>query len=470
MAQRNDRTPTQPTNALVPPHSLDVERSLLGALMLEKDAIIKVADLLLPDDFYLQAHTSIYSAMQTLYSRQVPIDVLTLTNELENQHKLEEIGGASYLSGLVTQVPTAAHVDHYAQIVHQKAILRRLIGAATEIARLGYAEERDVADVVDEAEEKLFSVSQQHQRINFVPIKDVLSSSFDRIDELHKNKGALRGVPTGYKDLDNLLGGLQPSDLVIVAARPSIGKSSLALGIALNAALEGKVPVGIFSLEMSREQVVDRLIAAQSRVDSWKLRTGNLGDEDFPRLNYAMGILSEVPLYIDDSPMLNVMEIRTKARRLQAQYGLGLIVIDYLQLMEGRARSGDPNRVQEVSEISRALKGLARELDVPVLALSQLSRAVEQRRPQIPQLSDLRESGSIEQDADVVAFIYREDYYDKDTERRNIADILVKKHRNGPTGEISLYFRPEQMRFENLSKQQMESATSLPQEQTGEFE
>ena len=468
-------TPQQPNSKSaaradrIPPHNIEVERSLLGALFLEKDVILKVADMLQADDFYLDAHSIIYQAMQALFAHQAPIDLVTVTNELEKKGKLGQIGGAAYLSNLVTTVPTAAHVVHYAEIVHHKATLRRLIEVASTIARLGYDEERDVSTVLDDAETNLFAVSQQHLKINFVPIKDILSQSFDRIDELHKNKGVMRGIPSGFKDLDNLLGGFQPSDLIIIAARPSIGKSSLALSIGLNAALEAKVPVGIFSLEMSREQVVDRLIAAQARVDAWKLRTGNLTDDDFPRINYAMGVLADAPLFIDDSPMLNVMDIRTKARRLQAQQGLGLIIIDYLQLMEGRSRASDPNRVQEVSEISRSLKGLARELDVPVLALSQLYRAVEQRRPQIPQLSDLRESGSIEQDADVVMFIYRQDYYERDTERKNIADILIKKHRNGPTGEVSLYFRAEQMTFENLAKGEVVTPIAEELNEPGSF-
>jgi len=356
------------------------------------------------------------------------------------------------LATLVNSVPTAAHVVTYANIVHQKATLRRLISAAADITELGFDEVADMEIILDKAESTLFSVSQKYVKQYFTPIKDVLEDSFERIDKLHKEKGAIRGVPTGFRDLDNILAGLQPSDLIILASRPSIGKSSLALNIADYVACEAKTPVGIFSLEMSKEQIIDRLLCLRGSVDSWKLRTGNLEDEDFGKLNYAMGVLSETPIFIDDSPFLNVMEIRTKARRLQMEQELGLIIIDYLQLMSGMSTRSSDNRVQEVSEISRSLKALARELNVPVLALSQLSRAVEHRPDKKPILADLRESGSIEQDSDVVMFIYRDDYYDSDSERKNIAEILIRKHRHGPTGDVQLYFKPEYMKFATVEK------------------
>jgi len=440
----------------VPPQNIEAEQSVLGAILLDKDALMKVADFLRADDFYREDHQEIYKAILDLYEKRKPIDVLTLTDLLEKEKKLRTVGGVSYLTTLVNSVPTAANVTTYAQIVQQKATLRRLISAASKIAELGYDEMTEMETILDKAESALFSVSQKYVKQYFTPIKDVLADSFDRIDKLHKEKGVLRGVPTGYKDLDNLLAGLQNSDLIILAARPSIGKSSLALNFVDHIAGEKKIPVGIFSLEMAKEQVIDRFLCMRGSVDSWKLRTGNLDDDDFGKLNYAMGALSEAPIYIDDSPILNVMEIRTKARRLQADFGLGMIVIDYMQLLSGTESHYSDSRVQEVSEISRNLKSLARELNVPVLALSQLSRAVEHRDNKRPILADLRESGSIEQDADVVMFIYREDYYDKDTDNPNVAEILIRKHRNGPTGDISLFWKPEYMKFVTMEKKMSE--------------
>jgi len=437
----------------IPPQDLEAESSVLGSLLLDKDAIIKVADFLNSTDFYLDNNAKIYETMLTLFEQRTPIDMVTLTSKLKEQKVLDGVGGASYLSTLVNSVPSATHVTHYGKIVAGKATLRRLINASTEITSLGYAENNDIDVLLDSAEQRLFSVSQKHFRQNFIPIKNILSESFDRIDELHREKGKLRGISTHFKDLDNTLAGLQRSDLIILAGRPSMGKTSFALNIAANVATKEEEGVGIFSLEMSKEQLVDRLLCAEANVDSWKLRTGNLSDEDFPKIGHAMGVLSEAPIFIDDSANSNVMEIRTKARRLQAEHGLGLIVIDYLQLMEGRYSD---NRVQEISEISRSLKALARELEVPVMALSQLSRAVEQRPDKIPQLSDLRESGSIEQDADVVMFIYREDYYKPDTDRKLTADIFIKKHRNGPTGQIELLFKADQMRFKDLERRREE--------------
>ncbi len=449
MAQDNIKASA--LKAKVPPQNSQAEASLIGSLLLDKDAIIKVADTVNSDDFYVEKNGLIYEAILTLYEKREPVDVVTLSERLEKQKVLDTIGGASYLTDLVNGVPSSAHVVQYAKIVAQKATLRRLIEASSQINALAYDEEEALDSVLDKAEQTLFDVSQKHLRQNFISIKDVLAESFDRLDSLHKDKDSLRGVPTGFNGIDNVLAGLQKSDLIIIAARPSMGKTSFALNIAQHVAGKEGVPVGVFSLEMSKEQLIDRLLASEAGIDSWKLRTGNLEDTDFEKINKAMGVLAEAPMFIDDSAMANVMEMRTKARRLQAEHDLGLIVIDYLQLMSGR--SSDPNnRVQEISEISRGLKGMARELNVPVIALSQLSRSVEQRSPKIPQLSDLRESGSIEQDADVVMFIYREDYYEKDTERKNIADILIKKHRNGPTGDVELFFQPEQTLFRSLDR------------------
>lgn len=436
----------------IPPQNIEAEQSVLGSLLLDKDAVIKIADNLLTEDFYRDDHSVIYQAILKLFEQRKPIDVLTLTDILESQKKVKDIGGVSYLATLVNSVPTAAHVVHYANIVHQKAVLRRLISAANNISQLGYKETEDIDVLLDKAESELFGVSQKYSRQYFTPIKSILTEAFDRIDDLHKNKGKIRGVPTGFRDLDNILAGLQPSDLIIIAARPSMGKTSLALNIAEHVASKEKIPVAVFSLEQSKEQLVDRLLCGEAGVDAWKLRTGNLSEADFPKIGYAMGILSESLLYIDDAPMLNVMEIRTKCRRLQSEHGLGLVVVDYLQLMQGRSTSADANRVQEVSEISRGLKGLARELDVPVIVLSQLNRAVEHRPDKRPMLADLRDSGSIEQDADVVAFIYREDYYNPETDRKGISEILIRKHRNGPIGSIELFFIPEQTRFRTMEK------------------
>lgn len=433
----------------LPPQNIEAEVSLLGAILLDKEAIVKVADIITPKDFYKEVHGDIYDAMLQLYEQREPIDVVTLTNKLEENKRLDQVGGGSYITTLASAVPSAAHVSNYAKIVSDKAVLRRLIQASGEITNLAMQENEEVTNILDKSEQIVFKVSQKQLKEDFIPIKDVLTESFDRIDELHKDKGSIRGVPTGFKDLDNLLAGLQPSDLNIIASRPSMGKTSLALNIAQHVATVEGVPALVFSLEMSKEQLVDRLICNEARVDSWKLRTGNLSDDDFPKIGQAMATLAEAPLWIDDSSGVNVLEMRTKARRLQAEHGLGLIVVDYIQLIQG---GGSSNRVEEVSDISRSLKGLARELSVPVVALSQLSRAVENRPSRIPQLADLRESGSIEQDADVVMFIYREEYYEQDTERKNIADILIRKHRNGPTGQIELYFKPEQMRFTAVEK------------------
>ena len=429
--------------------------SVLGSLMLDKDAIIQVADIVRIGDFYKDDHNRIYEAILKLYEDNEPIDVLSLANRLEETSLLEKVGGSSYLASLVNTVPSATNVVHYAKVVQKKALLRRLIGAASEIVEMGFDESEDVQKVLDEAEQKLFAVSQKYIKQDFIPIKSILESAFNRIDELHKSDNAFRGVQTHFPDLDGLLAGLQKSDLLILAARPSIGKTTFALDIARQVGIYSKVPVGIFSLEMGSDQLIDRMLAAQAGVDLWRLRTGKLSSDgpgnDFERLSDAMGVLSEAPIFIDDSGSLNIMEMRTMARRLQAEHNLGLIIIDYLQLMEGRSRGGD-NRVQEISEISRGLKQLARELDIPVIALSQLSRAVESRPDQVPKLSDLRESGSIEQDADVVMFLYREDRVKPDTPNKNIIDIIVAKHRNGPVGKVSRFFEENATTFRSLER------------------
>jgi replicative DNA helicase len=439
------------TNQTIPPQSTDAEASLLGAILIDSDAIVKIADVVTSDDFYDEKHRRIYEAVISLYELRNPIDVLTLSNKIQEQGFLEFIGGASYLTELTNYVPTASHVNQYADIVAQKALRRRLIKASQDIVGLGYDETINLQGLIEGAESRLFEVSQKHIKQDVVSLENILTDSFDRLDELHKDKGKLRGVPTGYKDLDNVLAGLQNSDLVVLAARPSMGKTALALNIAHNVALESKLPVLMFSLEMSKEQLVDRMLAMSSGVDAWSLRTGKLTDRDFEKIGHAMGTLSEAEIYIDDTPAITVSELRTKARRQAHTKKVGLIIVDYLQLMSGSSRlGGEGNRVQEISEISRGLKGVARELNVPVLALSQLSRSVESRSPQIPQLADLRESGSIEQDADVVAFIYREDYYNNETDRKNIADILIKKHRNGPINNVELYFDREKQRFRSV--------------------
>ena len=446
MATKND-------TAKIPPQNLDAEASLLGAILIDVDAIVRIADRIAPFDFYDERHQRIYEAMKKLYEKHSPIDVLTLSNQLKDSELLTLVGGASYLTELTNYVPTAAHAEHYADIVSQKAIRRRLIKASQDITGLGFDETKAVQELIEEAETQLFQVSQQHVKQDISSIEDILAESFERLDDLHKDKGKIRGVPTGFRDLDNILAGLQRSDLIILAARPSMGKTALSLNLAHSVATKASQPVLVFSLEMSKEQLVDRMLSMESGVDAWNIRTGNLSDSDFEKIGQAMGTLSEAPIYIDDSAGITVSDLRTKARREQHQRQLGLIIVDYLQLMSGGARfGGDGNRVQEISEISRGLKAIARELNVPVIALSQLSRSVESRTPQIPQLADLRESGSIEQDADVVAFIYREDYYNPETDRKNITDVLIKKHRNGPTGNVELYFDKEKQRFKSLDK------------------
>jgi replicative DNA helicase len=442
----------------IPPQNLEAEQSLLGSLLLDKEAIIRVADIVQPDDFYRDAHRYIFEAIADLFQKREPIDVLSITNRLQELNKLEAIGGRSYLITLANSVPTSSHVINYANIVQRKATLRRLIQSGTEIAELGYNEEPNIDETLDKAQRSIYGVSQKYLRNVFQPMKSLLTEAFDRIDELHRESGKLRGISTQYVELNNVLAGLQRSDLIVLAARPSAGKTSLALDIARHVAVKEKIPVGIFSLEMSKEQVVDRILCAEAGIDLWKLRTGKLSDRgednDFTRIGQAMGVLADAPLFIDDAATTNIMEIRARARRLQMDNGLGLLVIDYLQLVESKSRSD--SRVQEISEISRALKSLARELNIPIIALSQLSRAVEARSPAIPRLADLRESGAIEQDADVVMFIYRKSMdkslRDVPLDERNVAQIYISKHRNGPTGIVDLYFNEGPVSFQNLER------------------
>lgn len=441
----------EPRAGALPPQNIDAEASLLGSILIDTDALVRIADKIAADDFYDEKHRYIYEAVIQLYEKHSPIDVLTLADQLNSNGTLDAIGGSSYLAELTNFVPTASHVEQYADIVSQKSLRRKLIKAAQDITGLGYNEGTALQELIEDAEARLFEVSQKHIKQDITSLETILSESFDRLDELHKDKGKIRGVPTGYKDMDNILAGLQRSDLFILAARPSMGKTALALNLAHNVAVQAKQPVLIFSLEMSKEQLVDRMLAMESGVDAWALRTGNLTDADFEKIGQAMGTLSEAEIYIDDTPGITVSELRTKARREAHMHDLGLIIVDYLQLMSGGNKfGGEGNRVQEISEISRGLKGVARELNVPLMALSQLSRSVESRSPQIPQLADLRESGSIEQDADVVAFIYREDYYNPESDRRNITDIFIKKHRNGPVGAVELYFDRDKQLFRSI--------------------
>lgn len=436
-----------------PPQNLDVEASLLGSLLIDGDGFLKISDQIDSIDFYDDRHQVIFKAMRALHDKRSPLDILTLSEQLKNKGQLDAIGGASYLTELTNQVPTAAHLEQYAEIVADKAIRRRLISASHDIAGIGYDENKSLQELVEEAETRLFEVSQRHVRQDITSLESILGDSFDRLDDLHRNKGGIRGIPTGLRDLDKILAGFQRSDLIVVAGRPSMGKTALMLNIALNIATKAKQgSVLLFSLEMSKEQLVDRLLAAEAGVDAWKLRTGEgLTDQDFERLSAGMGELAEAPIFIDDTSGITVSDLRTKARRMHHQNPLAVIMVDYLQLMSGGSRfATTANRVQEISEISRGLKILARELNVPVVAASQLSRSVESRNPQIPQLADLRESGSIEQDADVVAFLYREEYYNPETDKQNVTDILIKKHRNGPTDNLEVFFDRNRQRFRDL--------------------
>ena len=433
------------------PQNIEAECGVLGSIIIDPEAIVQVADFLHFDDFYRDAHRTIYEVILQLYEQREPADFITISDELERRNKLEEVGGASYITSLINQVPTSGNVEYYGRIVERTSILRRLIHAAGQIAAIAY-EEGDADVALDRAEQLIFNISQRHARTDFSLLRDILSEYMNKLDQLHERRGTIVGVPTGFTDLDRLTGGLQRSDLIILAARPAIGKTSLALSLAHNSTVKYQHSVAIFSLEMSKEQLVQRLLSMDAGVDQQRLRTGWIEDDEWDRIIYAMGTLSEANIWIDDTPGITTVEMRSKARRLQAEHGIDLIIVDYLQLMQSVLGSGkrNENRVQEISEVSRNLKALARELNLPVLALAQLSRAVETRQSKVPQLSDLRESGSLEQDADIVMFIYRDDIYNPESERKNIADIIVAKHRNGPVGEVSLYFQASQTRFRDL--------------------
>ncbi len=445
--KRRERNQAAVPDKMVP-HNVESERAVLGALLIDPDAYYKVSTFLRSDDFYVTQHAWMYASMVALHERGEALDYVTLCDELERREQLVEIGGAAYITGLINATPTALNVEYYGHIVERTSILRQLIGAAGEIAALAYEDTDDASAVVDRAEQVLFGVSQRHISRDLVPIRDVIDEYYDRVSYLYEHKGETIGVPTGFRQLDKLLGGFQKSDLIIIAARPGMGKTSLMLSIAQNAARKYDQRVAVFSLEMSSEQLVQRLIASETGIDAQRLRLGHLRDDEWPLFVHATGVLSETMIFIDDTPSISDMQLRTKARRLYAEHGLDMIVIDYLQLMQTDRRID--NRVQEISQLSRSLKGLARELNVPVVVGSQLSRAVEQRNDKRPMLSDLRESGSIEQDADIVAFIYRDEYYAPETEQPNIAEILISKHRNGPTGMVPLYFQKELAKFREV--------------------
>ncbi len=431
----------------LPPHNMEAEQSVLGSLLIDRDAVIRIASYVRPEDFYISANGTIYQAILDLYNRREPTDFLTLSDELERKGVIEDVGGVGYLSSLLNVVPTAVHVEYYGRIIERTATLRRLIEAGTEIVGIGYQDGLDAEEAIDSAEQALFTVSQRRQTKDFQSIADVLDRFFDRLDYLTQNRGEVVGIPTGFTDLDKLTGGLQRSDLIILAARPSMGKSALALGMAYGAAVQHGMKVGFFALEMSAEQLVQRLLSTETGVDSHRLRLGQIDDAEWDRVSRAFGRLAEAQIYIDDSAAASIMDVRSKARRLQAEVGLDLLIVDYLQLMTGRRTD---NRVQEIAEISRGLKGIARELNVPVVALSQLSRSVETRADHRPMLSDLRESGSIEQDADIVMFIYREEKYDENSDRKGIAELIVAKHRNGPVDTVNLRFFERHARFADL--------------------
>jgi replicative DNA helicase len=433
----------------LPPQSIEAEQSVLGALLIDRDAVTEVAEVLRPDDFYRSHHGSIYAAVLELFERREPVDIVTVSEVLERKGDLEAVGGSAYLASLINLTPTAVNATHYARIVERKAVLRNLIGAAGRIAAIGYDEGQEIGAAIDRAEQELFAVSQKRVDSGFEELRSLLHAAYDRLDYLHQNRGQVSGIRTGFHDLDALTTGLQPSDLIILAARPSIGKTSLALNLAEHAAVKEGKTVGVFSLEMSKEQLVLRLLSSVASIDSQRLRSGFLEEMDFTRLAPAMNTLASAPIFIDDTANITTMELRTKARRLQAEAGLDMVIVDYLQLMQGSSTSKDANRVQEVSEISRGLKALARELRVPVIALSQLSRQAEMRESREPRLSDLRESGSIEQDADLVLFLWREKERgaeDQETDGE-IVHLRLAKHRNGPTGQVQLWFRKRQTRF-----------------------
>jgi len=444
-------------NLKLPPQDIEAERCVLGSLMLDKNAIIRVADLIKADNFYAPAHIKIFEAIFELFEKGEPIDILSVSKKLKDKNQLAEVGGSAYLTDLINSVPTATHISYYAKLVRQKKVLRDLIEASAEINEKVFNTTEDAEDVLDEVEQKIFAISQKSRPQNFVPIKDELKTAYERIEKLHRGERGLRGVSTGFDELDNYLSGLQRSDLIILGARPSLGKTALCLDIARSAAIKNKILVGIFSLEMSRDQVIDRLIASEAQVALWKLRTGRLTDDiEFEMIREALDRLSQAPIFIDDTPSANIIQLRSMVRRLQAEHGLGLLVVDYLQLIQPRTNTD--NMVQAMTEVSRGLKSLARELEVPILAAAQLSRAVEQREVKIPRLADLRESGSIEQEADVVLFIYRKDKdkLEPSLEEQNTAEIIIAKHRNGPLATVRLKFDPEKVSFRSIEKFQEE--------------
>lgn len=440
----------------IPPQNIEAEMAVLGAILLDSDALITVMERISGEDFYRTAHQHIFESMVELAQQDEPVDLVTLTARLQDKKQLEDIGGVAYLSQLANAVPTAANVDYYAQIVEEKSMLRRLIRTATQIVSNGYACEDDVAMLLNDAEKRIMEISQRRSGSGFVSIRDVLMEVFDRVEYLSQQRGGITGIPSGFRDLDKMTSGFQRSDLIIVAARPSVGKTAFALNIAQNVGVRAKETVAIFSLEMGAAQLVQRMICAEGNIEASAMRNGDLKGDDWEKLTMAIGSLSEANIYIDDSPSVTVADIRAKCRRLKQEKGLGMILIDYLQLIQGRGR-GD-NRQQEVSEISRTLKQIARELNVPVIALSQLSRGVEQRQDKRPMMSDLRESGSIEQDADIVAFLYRDDYYDKETEKKNVIEIIIAKQRNGPVGTVELAFLKQYNKFVSLDRTHQEAA------------
>ena len=435
----------------VPPQNIEAEQSVLGGILLDNNAVNSVLEILETADFYSEAHRKIFSAIIELSEKSEPSDLITLSNLLRNNKQIDDVGGVAYLASLVDNVPSAANIAYYSKIIKEKSILRRLIGVSTEILNKSYNSTTDVDHVLDDAEHAIFEISENKIKPSFFPLKDIIKDSFKTIEKLYEKKQLITGVPTGYEELDKLTSGFQQSDLVIIAGRPSMGKTALAINIAQNAAIEMEVPVALFSLEMSKEQLAIRMLSSEARVDSQRLRKGFLGETDWPKLTTAAGRLSDASIYIDDTPAISVLEMKAKSRRLKAENGLGLIVLDYLQLMRGRDSSMP--REQEISEISRSLKALAKELNVPVVALSQLNRQVEARTDKRPYLADLRESGAIEQDADVILFIYRDEVYNRseDNPEKGLAEIIVGKQRNGPTGKVKLTFLKEYTRFENLT-------------------
>ncbi len=435
----------------IPPHDLEAEQAVLGSMLTDKDAVISAIEKLKVDSFYRDDNKIIYESILNLYNRAEPIDIITVKDELSSLGKFEQVGGLEYIASLPDKVPTTANVEKYIKIVEEKAVLRNLIKTANEIIELGYDPTEEVDHIMDSAEKKIFDIMQDKSQKGYTAIKDVLVDSFTQLEELYNRKQHITGVPTGFTELDYKTAGLHPSDLVLIAARPAMGKSAFALNIAANAALKADVPVVVFSLEMSKEQMVNRILCSEAMVDSNKVRTGKLDEEDWEKLAGSIGPLSEAEIYIDDTPGISVMEIRAKCRKLKLEKNIGLVVIDYLQLVQGTNKRGG-SREQEISEISRSLKMLAKEIGVPVIALSQLSRAVEQRPDHRPMLSDLRESGAIEQDADIVMFLYRDDYYNQESEKKDIAEVIIAKHRGGSTGTVELLWLGNYTKFVNLEK------------------